>query len=71
MRELYVVFRLAEERSVNIGTMPKTTVKLKLAWADGMIGAMPAFDNKEDAIKYADGAEIFEAALLGGSNWRD
>jgi len=28
---------------------------LKLTWADGMIGAIPVFDTKENADKYADG----------------
>jgi hypothetical protein len=25
-----------------------------MSWADGMVGACPAFDNYDDALKYSD-----------------
>lgn len=31
-----------------------------LSFADGMIGAIPVFDNESDANKWADGAKVIE-----------
>ena len=36
-------------------------VQLKLEWADGMIGAMPVFKKKKDALAYSENEDlIFE-----------
>ena len=43
------------------------TQKLNLSWADGMIGCMPIFKDKESAEKYADGLKII-AIKLGNQN---
>lgn len=35
--------------------------KLRLSWSDGMIGAAPIFDTREDAERYANGkAQVYE-----------
>lgn len=40
--------------------------EVQLSWAKGQIGAVPVFENKEDAEKYADGrCEVIEVKELG------
>ena len=49
-KPIYVVGMLAEKKEVRIAGWKS---ELKLTWADGMIGVMPAFDDLEKAEKYA------------------
>lgn len=40
--------------------------EVQLSWAKGQIGAVPVFENKEDAEKYADGrCEVIEVKESG------
>lgn len=40
--------------------------EVKLSWRNGQIGAVPVFENKEDAEKYADGrCEVIEVKESG------
>jgi hypothetical protein len=36
------------------------TVTVPLTWADGMVGVIPVFDNKEKAEKYSDDMKVIE-----------
>lgn len=36
------------------------SITKKLSFADGMIGAIPVFDNEADALKWADGSKVIE-----------
>lgn len=36
---------------------------LNLTWAEGMIGAIPVFENEEYAEKYASGLQVVEVEL--------
>jgi len=48
----YVVGVIKKEITVEV---LEQTTQLKLEWADNMIGAMPVFDNIDDAEKYGEG----------------
>lgn len=51
------------KRAVEVQT-PIGIEKIPLTWADGMAGAMPVFDSREAAERYAQGDyEIFEVAI--------
>ena len=59
----YMVGAILKEKSityngVNLG-------KISLAWVNGMVGVIPVFDNKKDALLYADGDEklIYELEI--------
>lgn len=49
---IYMVYSLVSEHKINIGYHKQP---LSLTWADGMIGVLPIFNNREDAEKYSDG----------------
>jgi len=49
---MYVVFRL--DRTVKVDVMG-LSVSVPLSFADGMIGAMPVFKDKESAEAFANG----------------
>ena len=49
----YVVGRMREEAEGTINGMLE--VKIKLEWAKGQIGALPVFENEDDAIEFAGG----------------
>ena len=68
MSEAYLVGRITVKRPVNIPSIPPTKADIKLSWADGMIGALPVFDNIEDANEYANGAQIFVIELPEASD---
>lgn len=55
---LYVVSVLTTKGYVSVGGSEITSIDL--SFADGMIGALPVFNNYEAAEKYAEGGEIFE-----------
>lgn len=48
--KIYMVMGVKENIDVEFYTK---TQSLKLEWANGMIGAIPVFDNVDDAIDYA------------------
>jgi hypothetical protein len=51
-RLFYMVGRLTKTADTIMG-------KIKISWAEGMIGACPVFDTLEAAEKYADGLTIY------------
>jgi hypothetical protein len=55
--KLYVISAVEKKHSVDVFG---TTHPLPLTWAEGMIGVIPVFDNKEDAEKYAGDFPIIE-----------
>lgn len=58
---MYLVCAVIKSHKIKIPTVgDKLVLDLKLEWADGMCGAMPVFDNYEDAEKYANGQNIIE-----------
>lgn len=65
MSNFYVVLAMSTKQTVKVnGCFPPLEQEIDLIFADGMIGALPVFDKKEDAEKYANGAEIQE--MQGG-----
>ncbi len=52
---MYAVNTLKEKMAVEIVGL---TLPLDLNWADGMVGAIPVFKDKESALLYADGNEL-------------
>ena len=51
----YLVMGLT--KSLDVDVMGRK-VELNLSWASGIIGALPVFETRELAEKYADGKEI-------------
>lgn len=52
----YAVARIEKTQQVKIKAIGEDVVQtISLSWADGMIGCMAVFDNKKDALKYANG----------------
>ena len=51
---MYAVNTLKD--NINIEVMG-LTMPLELNWADGMVGAIPVFKDKESALAYVDGKE--------------
>ena len=39
------------------------TQSVKMSFADGMVGAIPVFDTKENALAWAEGLQVIEIAL--------
>lgn len=52
-RLYYVVGALKFEHPINVKDLGGKDIHLPLAWADGMIGALPVFDDYEKAKEYA------------------
>lgn len=52
----YGVTHLVVERDVTVG-VGSAKYPIKMKWATGMIGVMPVFETKEQALKYCDGDE--------------
>jgi len=50
-QKLYVVGGVSKKHDV---MQAGTVTELELSWADGMIGVLPVFNDKEKAEKYAD-----------------
>ena len=51
---MYAVNTLKDNLNVEVMGI---ALPLELNWADGMIGAIPVFKDKESALAYADGKE--------------
>ena len=51
---MYAVNTLKENMTVEVVGL---TLPLDLNWADGMVGAIPVFKDKESALAYANGYE--------------
>lgn len=51
---MYAVNTLKENMTVEVVGL---TLPLDLNWADGMVGAIPVFKDKESALAYANGDE--------------
>jgi len=51
---MYAVNTLKDNMNVEVMGL---TLPLDLNWADGMIGAIPVFKDKESALAYANGNE--------------
>lgn len=51
---MYAVNTLKENVTVEVVGL---TLPLDLNWADGMVGAIPVFKDKESALAYANGDE--------------
>ena len=51
---MYAVNTLKSSMSVEVVGL---TLPLDLNWADGMVGAIPVFKDKESALAYANGDE--------------
>ena len=52
--ELYCVLLVQKEQMAEMAAFG-IKQRLKLSWADGMIGVIPVFEDKEKAERYADG----------------
>ncbi len=46
------------EKRVEITLPGMRNCDVPLQWSEGMIGALPVFDNKDDAERYADGSAV-------------
>jgi len=59
---MWVCLVVCKEQKIMIESYVKP---LKISWANGMIGALPVFENKEDALTYINGDEslILEVAI--------
>lgn len=58
---MYVVMLLKKKHMVRVNNIqPPLEQELTMSFADGMIGVLPVFENKEDAERYADGANVIE-----------
>lgn len=55
---MYLVMALKKEHEAVLEVGPdrhQITVPVQICWADGMIGALPVFNNQKDAVAYAGG----------------
>ena len=52
MKTVYLVMTVKERLNVEVLGLKRP---LELQWSDGMIGAVPVFEDYESALKYADG----------------
>ena len=58
---MYIVMLLNKKNKVRVLNIePPLEQEITMSFADGMIGVLPAFEKKEDAEKYANGANIIE-----------
>ena len=66
---LYLVMSLKKEHEAVLEVGPdrrQITVPVKIEWADGMVGALPVFDNQKDAEAYANGRyQVLKMAEVG------
>lgn len=53
--KIYLIMGIIKKQKISIGSSEenKITQDINLTWADGMMGVLPVFNNKEDAEKYA------------------
>lgn len=52
---MYLVMAVIKRTQVKVFGQIESDIVL--SWADGQIGAIPVFENKEDALAYANGKE--------------
>lgn len=61
---MFVVSQMTAKALVRVkNCYPEMIEEIKLNFAEGMIGVLPVFETREQAEKFADGAEIFEIEL--------
>ena len=62
--EIYGALRMRENIEIEVLGMKQ---EIKLAWWHGMVGAVPMFKTKEDALDFVDGDEdkIFKMIAKG------
>lgn len=58
---MYAVNTLKDNMNVEVMGL---TLPLDLNWADGMVGAIPVFKDKESALAYADGNESLLTGVM-------
>ena len=58
---MYAVNTIKENMNVEVMGL---TLPLDLNWADGMVGAIPVFKDKESALAYADGNESLLTGVM-------
>jgi len=58
---MFVVMIMKTKQKVSVRNCePPLEQDINICWADGMSGALPVFEDREDAEKYANGAEVVE-----------
>jgi hypothetical protein len=64
MSSLWLVMVVQKNVKVSVSVIPENLEQdIDLIFADGMVGAIPAFESKEAADKYANGREVIEAVM--------
>ena len=58
---MYAVNTLKDNMNVEVMGL---TLPLDLNWADGMVGAIPVFKDKESATAYADGNDLLITQVM-------
>jgi hypothetical protein len=55
-----------EHEAILVGPLGSITVPVQINWADGMVGALPVFDNEKAAVAYAGGKyAVMQMAEVG------
>ncbi len=54
MKKLYLVKKIRNHLEIEVLGLKQ---EIKLSWWEGMEGAVPVFDNYDDALEYAEGSE--------------
>ena len=62
---MYLATKLKQSCSITINDQLSTTVDFK-DLSDGCIGVMLVFDNKEDAVKFSGGEDVYEVKKMKG-----
>jgi hypothetical protein len=57
---MFAVMTLKTEIAVEVLGVTQT---VKMSFADGMLGAIPVFDTKENALAWGEGLQVIEMAL--------
>ncbi len=57
---MFAVMALKTEIAVEVMGSTQT---VKMSFADGMVGAIPVFDTRENASAWAEGLQVIEIAL--------
>jgi len=62
--KLYGVMGLCKKQTVKVNNCsPILEAEINISWADGMVGAIPVFKDKESAVKYAGKVRVFEIEM--------
>ena len=56
---MYLVMTLNRKQRARVANSD-IEADISISWAHGMVGAIPVFETREDAEKYANGANIIE-----------